>query len=748
MKGIRRHTTKTALATTPTNEGGMSPHAETKPRPKKREPTVRSITGRRLWLFRCAAVTIGPVVLLLLLELSLRVVGYGYSPAAIVKCQVNGNDAWCDNIQFGWRFFPRRIAREFVPFAFPAVKPENGYRIFVLGASAVKGEPDSTYSFGRILRTMLREAYPETDFEVTIAAMPAINSHVVVEIAKDCAKHQPDLFIVYLGNNEVTGPHGAGTVFAPPFRHITLIRAAVALKTTRLGQMAAHVLERVGDGRNESRAWHGLEMFLRRQIPVTDKRLQTVYEHFDANLRKIADVAARNGSKLILCTVGSNLKDCPPFASLHEPQLQEDEKKRWNDLYESGIACESADDYANAITHYLAASEIDSRYADLQFRLGRCYWTLADYDKARERYIRAREVDTLRFRADARINEVIRDCARSRAGRGVYLVDAAKTFEQNSPHETPGEELFYEHVHMNFTGNYLLARALAEKVHDVLPRWIKRQRKDEHPALSETECARRLAYTEWARYNNAYKILNFYIKEPPFTNQLYHKEQVKEMDTKLMELQARLTPQALKDTAVLFQHLLQKDPSDIWLRWKYAELLSVHLNDEEAAAEQCRMAQKLLPCSYRSHLLLALSLERRNRWSEAEEHLLKVVQLKPASAEAHYHLGLIYQAQARIEDSIECFSRAIHLQPNNPKAYMNLAVLLSRRGETDTAIEVLREGTQSVPNDPVLHFNLGVLLARRQRTAEAITEFRTALRIDPNSSTIRDMLESTLSQRN
>jgi len=36
-----------------------------------------------------------------------------------------------------------------------------------------------------------------------------------LEIAKDCAHHQADLFILYLGNNEVVGPYGAGTVFTP-----------------------------------------------------------------------------------------------------------------------------------------------------------------------------------------------------------------------------------------------------------------------------------------------------------------------------------------------------------------------------------------------------------------------------------------------------------------------------------------------------------------------------------------------------
>jgi len=699
-------------------------------------------------LFRIGAVTVVPVVLFLLAELSLRVVGYGFPPAAIIKCNVDGKDAWCDNPKFGWRFFPRRIAREFVPFVFPAVKSEDTYRIFVLGESAVKGEPDSAYCFGRILRAILQEEYPGTRFEVIPVAMPAINSNVVAEIVADCAKHQPDLIIAYLGNNEVTGPYGAGTVFAPPVRHLTLIRAGIALKATRLGQLMTHLVEQAAAERDGPAAWHGLEMFLGKQIAATDRRLQSVYEHFEENLKRIIHVAVKNAGRIIVCTVGSNLKDCPPFASLHRPQLGEEEKEKWEALYEQGIARETAGDYEEAVKHYLAASEIDSRYADLQFRLGRCYWMMAQYEQARERYIQARELDTLRFRADTRINEIIRATAGDKTGQGVYLVDAVKTFEENSPHQVPGEELFYEHVHMTFKGNYLLARALAERVDDILPQRIQRQEANEHLLLTEAQCARRLAYTDWARYNNAYKILNYYIKKPPFTNQLDHEGRVRQMEMRLKALEDSLTPQVLKDTGVLFQQLIEKDPCDIWLRWRYAELLSVHLNNESAAAEQCRAAQGLLPSSYRSHLLLALSLERLGRWSEAVAHLRTVIQIKPTSAEAYYHLGLACQSQGQMDEAAKHLSRAIRLQPTSPQAYMRSAVLLSGRGRVDEAIGVLRKGTRYIPDDPVLHFNLGVLLDRRQRRDEAVQELRTAMRIDPNSTEIRGVLESVLRRIN
>ena len=94
----------------------------------------------------------------------------------------------------------------------------------MLGGSAAQGSPDAAFSFGRILEKMLGHKYRDANFEVVNVSMAAINSYVVLEIAKDCAKYNPDLFLVYLGNNEVVGPYGPGTVFTPLLSNLNFIR--------------------------------------------------------------------------------------------------------------------------------------------------------------------------------------------------------------------------------------------------------------------------------------------------------------------------------------------------------------------------------------------------------------------------------------------------------------------------------------------------------------------------------------------
>jgi hypothetical protein len=128
------------------------------------------------------------------------------------------------------------MIRRTTPFVIPAEKAADTYCIFVLGASAAMGNPEPAYSIGRMLEIMLGSAYPDIRFEVINAAITAINSHIVVRIAGDCADLSPDMFIVYLGNNEVIGPYGPGTVFSSFQKSRSAIRTSMAVRRMRTGQ--------------------------------------------------------------------------------------------------------------------------------------------------------------------------------------------------------------------------------------------------------------------------------------------------------------------------------------------------------------------------------------------------------------------------------------------------------------------------------------------------------------------------------
>jgi len=713
--------------------------------PKAEKTTQLKITGWRLWLFRVIALVVIPALLLLLLELFLRIVGYGFPANSFAECQVGGKDTYVGNAKFSRRFFPSDIARTFYPFVFPKEKSENTYRVFVLGGSAAAGEPDVAYCFGRILQAMLRHRYPQTNFEVIITATTAINSHVIVEIAEDCARHDADLFVAYMGNNEVTGPYGAGTVFAPLSDNLSFIRFDIFFKATKVGQLLTNLAGWVSGSNNVSQVWRGLVMFMENQIREDDPRLESVYQHFERNMEDIKHIACQSGAKIIFCTVGSNLKDCPPFASLHRPNLTESEKTKWEDIYQQAVAYETAGKYTQVIANYLVAAQIDDYYADLQFRMGRCYEMIGNYDKAREYYIQARELDTLRFRADTRINEIIRRTAADRDDEGVYFVDAVEVFEKNSSNKTPGEELFYEHVHLNFEGNYILAKAICTQVEEILPERIKNQKESIRQLLTETECAQVLAYTDWDKYKIADRILNEFIKKAPFTNQLYHKEQVERIEQKLKEYKDNLTPEALKKASGQYRSAIEDNKEDWLLRQKYGHFLNFGLKDYRAGAEQYSIAVEYTDY-YEYHAVLGGLLGKMSNLNAAIDHNLRALQIHPACRQAHNNLAIAYEKQGKFDKAIEHYYQTLRLQPEHLIAYHDLAILLCKQGKVDKAVTLYRKGLTFMPDSVVIHGNLGYLLSMQGKKQEAIEELRLALQIDPNSVQAREILEKLLNE--
>jgi tetratricopeptide (TPR) repeat protein len=487
-----------------------------------------------------------------------------------------------------------------------------------------------------------------------------------------------------------------------------------------------------------------MEMNVHRQVPINDARLQSVYGHFQRNLEDIVRLGCKAGAKVILCTVGSNLKDNPPFGSLHSADLSPTEIEKWEAAYQEGINQEMAGAYSKAMESCMIAAEIDDGYADLQYRLGKYYWAVADYEKARDRYIQARDMDTLRFRADSRINQIIHDVVRHNNTKGLYLVDAVKVFEQNSPHGIPGMELFHEHVHLNFHGNYLLAKTVFEQVEKILPNRLGDPKRAGRPFLTEIECGRYLACTDWDRYKIADEVVNGFLKKAPFTNQLYHDKHVKEMEQNLKDLKVALTPEALKEAAAEFRRAIEQDSSDWMLIERYGMLLIEDIKDPGSALEQYRLVDKSLPHSYLGPYNMGTALFKLGDFEGAITQYNRAIRIKPTDGYTHYLLASAYQNTDKVDGAIEHYSEAIRWRPELVQAYNNLAEIRMRRQEVDKAIEVCRRGLHFSPDSAILHCNLGVLLNKQNRRDEAIEEIRKASEMDPNSVRIKNILEAVL----
>jgi len=546
--------------------------------------------GGRYWAPRIASAILVPLLLLVAIEAGLRLFGVGYSTDLTVPCTAQGRAASCYNLFFPAPFFPPGMIKTPQAYAIPAEKPPGTYRIFVLGESAAMGDPDPAYAFSRYLEVMLRERYPAMKFEVVNTGSVAINSYVLLPIARGLAKERPDLFIIYSGNNEVVGPYGPGTALTSssvslPGVSLAIVRGSIFFRSTRIGQL----LTKAG---TEKREWGGMEMFLDKQVAESSPLIKDVYANFEQNLRDTIAVARNSGARVIVSTVSTNLKDAAPFGSQHREGLAPDELRSWTALVQQGSEFESARSYADALKPYLAAAKIDAQYAELEFRIAHCLWMLGDYAGAGEHFRRARDLDTLRFRADSKINDINRTVASSERAE---LVDAEEIFSRDSPNGIIGSELVYEHVHLTPPGNYLLARAMflqiASKLaagHPPNETFLSEAPLTQDPLTeadvpSEVECEQLLAFTAHDRSRITTEMLQR-LQRPPFTNQLNHSDQL----LRLM-LKAETPNESPDETAAQYEWAIRKNPEDRVLHYNYGLFLFDYNRD--AAVAQLRLSR-------------------------------------------------------------------------------------------------------------------------------------------------------------
>ncbi len=521
----------------------------------------------RSWLLRTVIAIVAPTLLLCALEFALRAGGVGTPSELTVPCKLHGQPAACYNLFFLAPFFPPGMMKLPQVYAIPAEKPQNTYRIFVLGESAAMGDPDPAYAFSRYLEVMLRERYPAMKFEVVNTGSVAINSHVLLPIARGLAQQKPDLIIIYSGNNEVVGPYGPGTALTSSVMGLPLIRSNIWFHETRIGQL----LTKIG---SQKREWNGMEMFLDKKVPASSSAMPQVYANFESNLRDTIAVAHSSGARVIVATVATNLKDCAPFASVHREGLSARELGDWKSLVQQGIAAENGQRFPEALAAYRSAEKIDDQYAELEFRIARCLQALGDASAA-EHFSRARDLDALRFRADSRINEINRSVAKS---AGAELVDTDAVFAQASPSHVTGSELIYEHVHLTPEGNYLLARAMFLQIAG-----------KHSPAAQETDvpteaqCEQWLALTQHDRIRIAREMYGR-LQRPPFTTQLNHSEQLLRLS-----LLAETPDEDPNQTAAEYQWAIRNAPDDRALRYNFGNFLFDF--NRMAAAEQLRMSR-------------------------------------------------------------------------------------------------------------------------------------------------------------
>lgn len=765
---------------------------------------ARAISRRRLWAFRLLSITVLPLIVLGLIEAGLRIAGVGYGTAFFVSAP--GRDGFVmPNPKFGYRYFPAAIARRPEAMVMPARKEPGTLRVFVLGSSAAQGFPEPAFGLSRMIEVMLREMHPGAKIEVINTAMVAINSHVVVEIARQCAEYEPDFFVVYEGNNEIIGPWGPGTVFAGFTPSRGTIRFAQFLQRFRLAQVIARARTSVvgggGGGAADATAWLGMEQFLKSTVPSGDPRLPGVEGHFEANLRDVVEAGRGAGARVILCTVGVNLRDCPPFASVHDAKVSEADRRRSEEW--AGEAWEAAkppspdaaprpDPAVRASALRRALQQVDEAialaptFAQHHFTRGRVLEALLQFDDSRAAYARARDLDALRFRTSSTLNEVVRRVAgvEGEAGAGgtagVTLVDVEEAMSPaGSTQPAPGYDLFLEHCHLSFAGTHLVAARVVEAMLPVLPAEVKaKQARESIP--DESECAAWLGYSS-VQAGNVASSIALLVERPPFTFQAGHDADLARARREVDRLRHMSTTDAVRAALTNLEAQTSHYPGDWTLHRLYANLAGLS-GQIDVAERETRSVIDLLPFDPDAgHTLAGILLQRvgaeaaieqyernldspwTNARSRAETYFSMGVaeerRGKPESAAARYeacleleprnvkalgNLGLLRLKEKKYTDAAALLDRALEAAPTSAQARLNRALVHLAQGQGEGAVKVLRAGVEAVPEDASLRVALGDVLAGLRRTSDALVEYSEAVRVAPRSVEARMRLGNAL----
>lgn len=612
----------------------------------------------------------------------------------------------------------------------PATKAPGTYRIFILGESAALGDPEPAFGFGRYLGTLLHERYPGTQFEVVCTAMTAINSHVVLPIARDCASQGGDLWVVYMGNNEFVGPFGPGTVFGARTPALGFIRADLGLKRLRLVQWLETALAKLEHDPQNPPAWGGMKMFLDHQVTPDDPRRATAYRYFRRNLEDILDVAARAGTKVVLSTVGSNLKDCAPFASTNSATLTGTAATEWQRAYASALTSMAAGDHVAAAAQFRLAAGLDSSFAALHYGNGRSQLALENRDAAAREFELARDLDSLPFRADTRINQIIAEAGSRRSGPALAFVDGAAAISTASGQGIAGREYFHEHVHLNFEGNYLLARTVAVAIAKLLPASITVQSPGEGQWASFEGCSRRLALSDWDR-RRVYDNISHRLLEPPFINQLDRTNLSEKIRRDLAAVRLRIKPDTARQAKLNYQEALKANGSDFFITGNYAKFLE-DVGDFDGAIAVWQKERDLLPFQAAPYFFLGKLQARQKQTEAALTNLSKALEVRPDIVEALDEKGRLLADQHRLDEAFPLFFQALRLQPRNAQIHLHLASAYATQGNRASALNCLRQAVQVQPGMWEPHYFLGVELAARNEIREAKAHFAEVVRLRPD----------------
>jgi tetratricopeptide (TPR) repeat protein len=462
------------------------------------EPGQNLSTRKRI-LFR-AILLFSSLVLLAVVELALRLFGFGGYPPIFRKVGQTGHGELIITDQAGAVsfFFANRERPGYNDqYSFYQPKTSNAFRVFIVGESAAKGFPQPrNLAASAFLDAMLCDAWPDRQIEVINLGTTAVASYPVLEMMTRALDYQPDLVVIYTGHNEFFGTYGVASVGRAGSKP-WMLPATRAFHSLALTQTLEKLARRPADTNITLME----RMVSRSYVAPEGWQRAAAANNLHHNVREMLARCRDRGVTALVCTQPANERDLAPIGTDKLEQLDDAKRNEFAVLLEKGAAWSGSNPAAAAaaLTNALALAP---RHARATFLLAQALAAAGRNAEALPLFRRARDLDTMPWRATSAANEAILRAARE---FNQPVCDLETVFETNSPGGAIGWELMDDHVHPTLRGQALIAETIVENMMRLKGR--AQIAPDARARIADWQkYARRLGENRYDRYGVAHSI--------------------------------------------------------------------------------------------------------------------------------------------------------------------------------------------------------------------------------------------------
>jgi len=624
--------------------------------------------------------TLIPFLLIAGLEIALRVAHFGPDLRLFVPYRPDQRYLMI-NPSVGLRYFPTTgIQPETSHNILLKNKPPGLFRIFVLGGSSAAGYPYlHNGSFSAVLSIMLKEMYPSRRFEVVNLAMPAVNSYTVRDFALELPRYKPDLVIVYAGHNEFYGALGVGSSetlgkwrgLINFFLRINRFKT-VQLISKFIGALKKGVAGIFGRERRPSGTL--MERMVRKKyIPYNSADFQGASRIFSENIEDVLSLMKKRHIPVMLSTLVSNVRDQKPFVDAYE-RPENGEKIR--PLLRQARERMHRGNLEAALSAIRQCRQIDSLAATPVYLEGEILIRKADSTGSYRAFYRAKELDALRFRASEKLNEILINLAQK---YHQPLCDIKTAFEERSPEHIPGNNLLIDHLHPNYRGYRLMARAFAEKIAEmkiISEKVVKTSQEISLKGLSGVTAVDSIAAAIRIRVlKSGWPFTNFSVPD--------------------------------KNSVVLPDSTFaEKLAAKYWMReitWEQMHVEAAQVYTRTGRLDRAEREYRALmldtPANPSPYEFLARLLIFQKKFREAEPVLRQLLELKKSHF-AYKMLGALLVNRRNLNEGIHFLEKAYALSSRDPQTLFNLAGAYSLDGKKAKALRMIQKLLEIQPDYP------------------------------------------------